>query len=528
MSNFINQLMTKRVEIVSLLLKHIELTIVAVLISVIIGVPLGIIISRNKKLANGVIGLANLTQAIPSLAILGFLIPIIGIGSAPAITMVVLYSMLPIIKNTYTGIININPDMLEAAKGLGMTNKQTLKLVKIPLAMPVIMAGIRMASVTAVGLMTIAAFVGAGGLGYLVFSGIQTVDNNLILFGAIPAAVLALVMDYITGKIEQATMPNGIKKSDGTMKVRRKAVSKKEKNIRYSLATIAMVALIGIVIVPKVMAMGEEKITIGSKNYTEQLILGNVLSELIKDKTDLKVEEKLNLGGSQIAFSALKEGSIDLYAEYLGTGYVSILNIDEPNSNKEEVYNIVKERFSKDYNIEVLNPLGFNNTYAMAVTKETAEKYNLKTVSDLAKVANELVIGPTIEFPNREDGLIGLEKEYNMKFKDIKAIDGSLRYTAVANNETQVIDAFTTDGLVEKMNLVILEDDKEFFPPYDAVTIIKEETLEKYPELREVIGLLDGVITEEKMRKLNYEVDINRKDVKEVAIEFLKSEGLLE
>ena len=528
MNNFINQLIIKKSEILSLLLTHIELTIVAVLISVIIGVPLGIAISRNKKVANGVIGLANLTQAIPSLAILGFLIPVIGIGSAPAITMVVLYSMLPIIKNTYTGIVNINPDMLEAAKGLGMTSKQTLRLIKIPLAMPVIMAGIRMAAVTAVGLMTIAAFVGAGGLGYLVFSGIQTVDNNLILFGAIPAAILALVMDFITGKIEEATMPNGIKKSDGTMKVRRKALSKKQKNIRYATVSIIVIMLIGVMVAPKIINASQKKVVVASKNYTEQLILGNILSELIQEKTDLKVEEKFNLGGSQVTFNAIKSGAVDLYPEYLGTGYVSILDIKEPNSNKEEVYNIVKERFDEDYNIEVLNPLGFNNTYAMAVTKETAEKYNLKTVSDLSKVSKDLVIGPTIEFPNRDDGLIGLEKTYNMNFRDVKAIDGSLRYTALVNNETQVIDAFTTDGLIEKFDLTILEDDKNFFPPYDAVTVIRKETLEEYPELREVIGLLDGVITEEKMRKLNYEVDINRKDVKEVAIEFLKSEGFLQ
>ena len=230
MSKFLEQLAVRKTEILSLLAKHIELTIIAVLIAVVIGVPLGIFITKNKKVANIVIGFANLVQAIPSLAILGFLIPVIGIGSAPAITMVVLYSMLPLIKNTYTGITNINPDMLEAAKGLGMTNGQTLRLIKIPLAMPVIMAGVRMAAVTAVGLMTIAAFVGAGGLGYLVYSGIQTVDNNLILFGAIPAAILALFIDWIAGKIENATMPNGIKRADGSMKVKRgKRISKKKK-----------------------------------------------------------------------------------------------------------------------------------------------------------------------------------------------------------------------------------------------------------------------------------------------------------
>lgn len=526
-NSFMEQLIIKKSEILTLLFEHIELTVIAVLIAVAIGVPLGIVITRNKKLASGVIGVANLTQAIPSLAILGFLIPIIGIGSAPAITMVVLYSMLPIIKNTYTGIININPDMLEAAKGLGMTNSQTLRIIKIPLAMPVIMAGIRMAAVTAVGLMTIAAFVGARGLGYLVFSGIQTVDNNLILFGAIPAALLALVIDWITGKIEEATMPNGIKRSDGTMKAKRRTLSKKRKKFTIIATSLAAIICIGLIVVPKFAGKNDRKITVASKNYTEQLILGNVLSELIKNNTDIEVEEKFNLGGSQVTFNAITSGAVDLYAEYLGTGYVNILNINDNNSNREEVYNTVKDGFKSDYNLELLNPLGFNNTYAMAVTQETAKKYNLKTVSDLAKVSKELVIGPTIEFPNREDGLIGLEKAYNMKFKDVKAVDGGLRYTAVANNETQVTDAFTTDGLIDKFNLVVLEDDKSFFPPYDAVTVVREDTLEKFPELREVIAMVEGKITEEKMRKMNYEVDINKRDVKTVAKEFLEEEGLI-
>ncbi len=527
MNNFIEQLMIKKSEILSLLLEHIQLTVIAVLISVVIGVPLGIIITRNKKLANGVIGFANLTQAIPSLAILGFLIPFIGIGSGPAITMVVLYSMLPIIKNTYTGITNINPDMLEAAKGLGMTNRQTLRLIKIPLAMPVIMAGVRMAAVTAVGLMTTAAFVGAGGLGYLVYSGIQTVDNNLILFGAIPAAILALLIDFITGKIEDATMPNGIKKADGTMKVKRNKKSNKRHKLVVSAISIAVIVCLGLLIIPKALSKNDRKIVVASKNYTEQLILGNILSEVIKNNTDLKVVEKFNLGGSQVTFNAIKSGAVDLYAEYLGTAYVSILNKTEPNSNREEVYNTVKDSFKSNYNLEVLNPLGFNNTYAMAVTQETAEKYNLKTVSDLAKVSDQLIIGPTIEFPNRDDGLIGLEKAYNMTFKDVKPVDGGLRYTALVNNETQVIDAFTTDGLIDKFNLVVLEDDKNFFPPYDAVTVVREDTLEKYPELREVIGKLDGRLTEEKMRKMNYEVDINKRDVKSVVKEFLTEEGLI-
>ena len=529
MENFLEQLSLRKNEILWLLFEHIQLTIIAVLIAVVIGVPLGIFITRNKKVANVVIGFANLIQAVPSLAILGFLIPIIGIGSTPAITMVVLYSMLPLIKNTYIGITNINPDMLEAAKGLGMTNGQTLRLIKIPLAMPVIMAGIRISSVTAVGLMTISAFVGAGGLGYLVFSGIQTVDNNLILFGAIPAAILALFIDWIAGRIEKVTMPNGIKTSDGKMKIKRgKKFSKKKKRIYQVATSLAIIVCLSLFIVPKVISSNSKKITVSSLNFTEQLILGNILSQLIQDKTDYEVEEKLNLGGSQVAFAAIKSEEIDLYVEYLGTAYVNMLNIEEPNSNSEEVYNIVKERFANEFGITVLNPLGFSNTYAMGVTRETAEKYNLKTTSDLAKVANQLTLGPTIQFPNREDGLIGLEKAYNMKFKEVKPMETGLRYTALNSGETDVTDAYTTDGLIKKFDLVILEDDKKFFPPYDAVTIVKEEALEEYPELEEVIGLLDGLITEEKMIKMNYEVDENKRNPKEVAIEFLREEEIID
>ncbi|ABS32857.1 ABC transporter permease [Clostridium botulinum] len=527
MNNFIQQLILKRSEIFSLLIEHIELTLIAVLIAVVIGVPLGIIITKNKKIANIVIGFANLTQAIPSLAILGFLIPLIGIGSAPAITMVVLYSMLPILKNTYTGITNINPDMLEAAKGLGMTNTQTLKLIKIPLAMPIIMAGVRIASVTAVGLMTIAAFVGAGGLGYLVFSGIQTVDNNLILFGAIPAAILALIIDWITGRIEEATMPNGIKKADGTMKVKGNSSNKNRKR-NTIIASILGVLIVLALIVPKLIGLGDKKVVIGSKNFTEQIILGNILEELIDNKTDIDVETKLNLGGTQVSFNALKTGGIDMYVEYTGTAYGNMLNIKKPNRDRQAVYNTVKKEFKEKFGIEVLNPIGFNNTYVMATTKEIAQKYNLKTTSDLANVSSKMILGPTIEFANREDGIIGLNKAYNMNFKAVKPIDGGLRYKALVNNETQIIDAFTTDGLIEQFNLVLLEDDKHFFPDYYAVPIVKEETLKKFPELKEVLGALDGKITDEKMRKLNYEVDVNKRDPKEVAKEFLQKEGLID
>jgi osmoprotectant transport system permease protein len=518
MSGFWNFIMTKYDQILSLLGQHIYLSVISVLIAIIIGIPLGVMISKEQKLAKPVIGAANVIQAVPSLALLGFLIPFIGIGSAPAIVMVVLYSLLPIVKNTYTGLTNIDSDILEAAKGIGLTKSQTMRKVQLPLAFPMIMAGIRISAVTAVGLMTIAAFVGAGGLGYLVFSGVQTVDNYMILAGAIPACILALLIDYIVGKLESklsyTNKQAGAKASNRPLR-------------RFAIPSLVILLLAAGIITVYSNVNSKDKIVIGSKNFTEQLILGNMLADLIEDKTDIQVERQLNLGGTQVAFNALNSGDIDLYVEYTGTGLVNILK-ETPNNNPDEVYHVVKKKFHEKYGIELLEPLGFNNTYTLAVKQDTAEKFGLETFSDLAKVSDQLILGPTVEFPNRSDGLIGLSKTYHMNFKDVKAVDGGLRYTALKNEESDVIDAFSTDGLLEAFKLKVLKDDKNFFPPYYAVPIIREDTLKEYPELKSAINALAGKLTDEKMRKLNYKVDSLRESPEKVAKEFLKEEGLID
>jgi osmoprotectant transport system permease protein len=518
MSGFWNYLTNNYGQILSLLGEHLYLSIVSVLIAIIIGIPLGILISNEPKLSKPIIGITNVIQAVPSLALLGFLIPFIGIGSAPAIVMVVLYSLLPIVKNTYTGLTNIDGDILEAAKGIGLTKSQTMKKVQLPLAFPMIMAGIRISAVTAVGLMTIAAFVGAGGLGFLVFSGVQTVDNHMILAGAIPACILALLIDFVVGKLESSLSYTSKQKSTSKK-------GKTTKRVMIALASIILIAAIGVKTYSSVKA--DDKIVIGSKNFSESIILGNMLADLIENKTDIQVERKLNLGGTQVAFSALQKGDIDLYVEYTGTGLVNILK-QPPESNPEKVYNYVQKEFKQKYGIDLLKPLGFNNTYALAVRQNTANEYGLNTISDLAKVSGNLVMGPTIEFPNRQDGLIGLTKTYNMSFKDVKAIDGGLRYTALQNQKSDVIDAFSTDGLLEAFHLKVLKDDQHFFPPYYAVPIMKKETLKEHPELRKVINSLSGKLTDEKMRELNYKVDSLKQSPAKVAKDFLEKEGLLD
>lgn len=513
---FIDYIIENKDQIISLCIEHIELTALALIIAIIIGVPIGILISYKRKLNKPVLGITSVTQAIPSMALLGFMIPFLGIGTAPAIVVVVLYSLLPIIKNTYTGIANISPATVEAATGIGLTKAQILTKIQIPEALPIIMAGVRISSVSAVGLMTMAAFIGGGGLGYLIFSGIRTVNNYQILAGAIPACILALLVDYFFGAIEKLVTPISLQNE-----TKSKEKQKKERR-KNKIIVIITILIIGLLFLQEIdfSKKSENVIRVGSKDFTEQEILCYMTSQAIENNTDIDVENECNLGGAQVVFSALINDNIDLYIDYAGTDYTDILK-HKPISDVDKVYKTIKKEMKEKYDIEVLNQMAFNNTYALAVTKETAQKYNLATISDLTRVSNDLIIAPTLEFINREDGLPGLEKEYGLSFKDTIGIDGSPRYTALQNNNAQVIDAFTTDGLLKKFNLVVLEDDKNFFPPYYAIPLVRSDTLKEYPEIEKVLNALGPYLTDEVMQDLNYQVDELGKSPEKVATDFL-------
>ena len=512
-------------QIIDLLLEHIEMTIVAVGFAILIGVPLGILISYVKKLGKPIIGAANVVQAIPSMALLGLAIPLLGIGTLPAVVMVIIYSLLPIIKNTYTGIANIDPSLVEAASGIGLTKWQVLAKVKIPMALPVIMAGVRISAVTAVGLMTMAAFIGAGGLGYLVFSGIRTVNNLQILAGAIPACLLALLVDFLMGMVEKLVTPISLQKSFGKSREALKRSRRKQQAV-LAVTALLVVVLIGNTLIGQ-MGRSEKTLVIGSKDFTEQLILCNLYADMIESETDITVERKENLGGTQVCFEAMKKGEIDMYVDYTGTMYVSLLN-HEVKSDMEAVYNECKAEMSELYQIELLDQANFNNTYTLAVSQETAKKYNLNTIPDLASCDSELAIGTTLEFQNREgDGLPGLVKKYGFEFRDSVGIDGSPRFTALENGEVDIVDAFATDGLLKKYNLKVLEDVDQYFPPYYAVPIINQSALEEFPEVEAVINKLSPYLTDEVMQELNYQVDEEGKEPADVARNFLEEQGLI-
>lgn len=512
-------------QIIDLLLEHIEMTVIAVGLAIVIGVPLGILISYVKKLDKPIIGAANVVQAIPSMALLGLAIPLLGIGTLPAVVMVIIYSLLPIIKNTYTGISSIDPDLVEAAKGIGLTKWQVLYKVKLPLALPVIMAGVRISSVTAVGLMTMAAFIGAGGLGYLVFSGIRTVNNLQILAGAIPACVLALLVDFLMGLVEKLVTPISLQKSFGASKEQIRKKRRREKLI-LAVSGMLVAVLIGNTALGN-LSKDDKVITLGSKDFTEQLILCNLYADMIEDRTDIKVIRKENLGGSQVCFEAMEKEEIDMYVDYTGTVYINILK-HQAKSDMDAVYRACRKELKETYGIDVLKQAGINNTYTLAVTLGTAKKYGLSRISDLKKADSDLVLGTTLEFQNRpDDGLPGLVKKYGFHFKDTVGIDGSPRFAAQQSGDIDVVDAFATDGLLKKYNLKVLEDEDHFFPPYYAVPLINEDTLEKYPELEAVIDELSGILTDEVMQNLNYQVDEKGREPAEVAERFLKEQGLI-
>jgi osmoprotectant transport system permease protein len=484
---------TNRVEILQVTLEHLAMVGISILIAIAIGLPLGILMTRKESMSRPILAFANIVQTVPSLALFGFLIPIPfigGIGARTAIVALVLYSLLPIIRNTFTGISGVDPAIREAGRGMGMTDGQLLWKVEIPLALGVIFAGIRVATVIGVGVATIAAAVGAGGLGMFIFRGVSMVDSRLILAGAIPAAVLALVADFGLGTIQK----------------------------RFSKLLCLVFAFVVLA-----SCSGRDRIVVGSKNFTEQIILGEMLAQQIERKTNLQVDRRLNLGGTLVCHQALTAGQLDMYVEYTGTGLTAILK-EPPSNDSTRVYDTVRAAYDSRFGIEWTEPLGFNNTFAIIVRKSDAEKMNVKTISDAAPHTRTWTAGFGYEFIEREDGYPGLAKTYNLQFPNPpRVMDLGLTYKAVVDRQVDFIAGNSTDGLISALGLVVLADDKHYFPPYDAVPLVRRATVEKHPEVREALRALGGKISEDQMRRLNYSVDGEHRDVKQVVKEFLDS-----
>jgi osmoprotectant transport system permease protein len=506
-------------ELIALTFEHLFLVVVSTGIAILIGVPLGILLTRRPALSKPVLGFANIMQTVPSLALFGFLIPLNvylfhvkilgGIGARTAIVALVLYALLPIIRNTFTGISNVDPAIRDAGRGMGMTDRQLLFQVELPLALGVIIAGVRVATVICVGTATIAAAIDAGGLGRYIFRGLRANDNVLILAGAVPAALIAIAADLLLGYIERAIQFGG-------------AIQWRSKKLVWGSA-LALLMVFGIV--GFLMGKPAGRIAVGSKDFTEQVILGELLAQAIEGKTGLQVVRRFDLGGN-LAHDALVAGEVDLYVEYSGTALLAILK-SQPLTDPQEVYRRVKSQYADRFKLEWTEPLGFNNTFAILVRDEDAKKLGLKTITDASRVAAQWRAGFGQDFMSRADGYPGFARTYGFHFKEIREMDLSLTYRALAEKQVDLIAGNSTDGLISRYGLVQLEDDRRYFPPYDAVPVARQAILQKYPELRAVLKRLGGTLTVDEMRKLNYAVDGEKRQPRDVAREFLQRKDIL-
>lgn len=494
----------------NLTIEHILISLLAISIASVLGIILGIIISEYRRFSGLILGTVNILYTIPSIALLGFFITITGVGNTTALIALIIYALLPIIRSTYTGIVNINPLIIEASEGMGSTKLQQLFKVKLPLALPVLMSGIRNMVIMTIALAGIASFVGAGGLGVAIYRGITTNNSAMTFLGSLLIAILALVFDFILGLIEKRLT--------------------NRKRVKYKINPKLIILGLFIVIFGAYFSLNSKKdktINIATKPMTEGYILGQMLTELIEQDTDLKVNITNGVGGgTSNIHPAIVKGEFDLYPEYTGTSWEAVLKKED--SYDESKFDELQKEYKEKYNLEYVNLYGFNNTYGLAVNKDIAEKYNLKTYSDLAKVSNNLIFGAEYDFFEREDGYKELQKVYNIDFKKKIDMDIGLKYQAMKDKKIDVMVIFTTDGQLAVSDVVVLEDDKKMYPSYRAGTVVRSEILSKYPELKPVLEKLNNILDDKTMADLNYQVESEGKKPEDVAREYLQEKGLLE
>jgi osmoprotectant transport system permease protein len=495
-----------RAELMALVGQHVLLVAASTAVAVLIGVPLGIFAARRPRLSAPLVAMANLVQTIPSLAMFGFLLPLPllgGVGPRTAIVVLILYGLLPIVRTTIAGLQGIDRAIREAGVAMGMTPRELLRLVELPLALPSIVAGIRVAAVVGVGSATIAAAIGAGGLGEYIYRGLSMVDTTVILAGAIPAAALALVVDAVLLLAE------------------RQLDARRQRRGGKTVAALAAAIVASVLLwAASPLLSRQPAIVVGSKNFTEQLILGEIVAQAIERGTGLRVDRKLNLGGTLICERALASGDIDVYVEYTGTALTAIFH--QPlGKDPQAVLNTVREAYARSGRT-LMPPLGFNNTFTILVRGQDARALRLQSIEDAAAVTPRWRAGFGFEFLERPDGFPGLSRQYGLRFAEPpRVMDLTLTYRALAAGQVDLIAGDATAGLIDALDLFPLADNRQYFPPYDAVPVARADTLLRYPEVRRVLESLAGRISAADMRAMNNAADARREDPAAIARRFL-------
>ena len=501
----------------SLILEHLFIVLAASILSVCIGLPLGILAYVFPKARKAILWMVDLLQTIPALALLGIIMVFIGAGKPTVIAGITLYSLLPIVRNTCLGLQEVDPGVKEAARGMGMSKAYRVLRVEFPLALPTVFTGIRIAVVSAIGTAVFAAFVGGGGLGGIITRAIRIQNMGLLLAGTGALMVIAVVLDLLMGRFEEM-------------------VRKSRSGSRKLWLPVAAVLLAFVLLLPYgLKSTGENELLLYDGDNTETQIIHHMVKMLVEDKTDLTVTIQDQM--SQVNnFNALvgDNHSCDLMISYDGTLLTTFLHLDTADVPEGvSIYDYANQVSGERHDVRLLEKLGFDNTYAIAVPQSIAEEYGLETVSDLVPVADQLVFGAEHEFFTLEGSMkYGPFTEfYGLKFKSTAPVDVSLKYSAIQQGSFDVTEVYATDGLNRKAGLKVLEDDRSFFPDYNGALLVREDTFERFadtaPDLEEVLNLLAGQIANEDMVEMTYQVDVLGRTVDDVAREFLVSRGLL-
>ena len=473
---------------------HLQLALLALLLSATISLPLGIAVTRIRWLEGPVLAVAGTIQTVPGLALLAVMVPLLAamnlqsIGFLPAIAGLTLYGVFPILRNTVTGLAGVDPTLKEAARGVGMTPRQQLVQVELPLAMPVIVAGLRTATVWLVGMTTLSTPVGATSLGNYIFSGLQTRNFTAVLVGCVAAAGLALLLD-------------------GTIRTLERGMTERRRgSVLASLAVVTGLCLyVTVTLAAPLVTNRARPIVIGSKTFTEQYVLSSILSQWIEQETNRPTVLMQSLG-SIVAFEALAAGEIDIYVDYSGTLWANEMGRGADGTTRQDVLETLGEHLRNKRDITLITTLGFENAYALAVRGEDAERLNLRRISDLFPYAPAMAIGGDYEFFARPEWT-AIREVYDLTFSEHRTMDSTLMYQAVAQKNVDVISAFSSDGRVAAYGLALLDDDRNAIPPYDAVVLAGSNLVRQHPDVVQALARLDNTISVDMMRTMNLAVD---------------------
>lgn len=441
---------------------HVRVSLAALGLGLAISLPLAILTRNRPTPRNVLLAFASIVQTVPGLALLALFYPLLlaaasltlawfgvsfsAFGFLPAVLALALYSMLPVLRNGITGLNGIDPALIEAAEGVGMTARQSLVMVELPLALPVMMAGIRTAAVWVIGTATLSTPIGQTSLGNYIFAGLQTQNWVFVLFGCFASALLAMVVDQMLGLIE-----NGLRQRS---------------RFRTSLGAAGIVALLAAALVPSP-GRSAQGYVVGAKTFAEQYVLSALLRDRLQ-AAGLPATARSGLGSSVI-FEALKAGDIDLYVDYSGTLWANQLHRTDTRPRMELLADL-KTALARD-NITLLGELGFENAYALVMPRARADALGIRTVADLASHASTLSIAGDYEFFSRPEWA-ALQKAYGLSFRAQRQMQPDFMYAAVASGEIDVIAGYTSDGLIAKYDLVPLDDPRHAIPPYDAILLL--------------------------------------------------------